>query len=286
MMNVTVTAPSAAGFLTVWPKGISQPNASNLNFAAGQTVPNLVISKIGAEGEISYYSGGAKVHVLIDLLGYISSQTPRTELLNRVDDNDSSFEELTTPVQGVSRVNSLTYSSYQCSASNVMGRVQPRTPMENPRNTLSFDDLRSKAGSKVRFRILGDGVELVNQTLSFGQALNVTANVTNVLRLRFEILKANPTNSPCFYYPTFATVTLGRSLSRRRTVHHTQENLKCSQHHHQTERHSPECCSSTCCSSSASRSPAVTGPGRSWWAKDGQAPRASVSASSSACLVC
>jgi hypothetical protein len=32
---------SESSFLTVWPKGEARPNASSLNFVAGQTIPNI-----------------------------------------------------------------------------------------------------------------------------------------------------------------------------------------------------------------------------------------------------
>ena len=48
-MNVTVTEPVADGFLTVYPCDAPRPLASNLNYAAGQTVPNLVTVKLSAD---------------------------------------------------------------------------------------------------------------------------------------------------------------------------------------------------------------------------------------------
>src|SRR5688572_16066576 len=47
-LNVTVTNPTASSFLTVWPTGAAMPLAANLNFLPGQTVPNMVIAKVGA----------------------------------------------------------------------------------------------------------------------------------------------------------------------------------------------------------------------------------------------
>ena len=47
VLNLTVTEPSAGSFLTAWPAGVSRPLASNLNYVAGLTVPNLVIVKVG-----------------------------------------------------------------------------------------------------------------------------------------------------------------------------------------------------------------------------------------------
>ena len=40
--NVTATGATAQSFLTAYPDGTTRPLASNLNFSAGQTVPNLV----------------------------------------------------------------------------------------------------------------------------------------------------------------------------------------------------------------------------------------------------
>ena len=39
VLNVTATAPSANGHLTVYPDGASVPSTSNLNFSAGETCP-------------------------------------------------------------------------------------------------------------------------------------------------------------------------------------------------------------------------------------------------------
>ena len=51
-LNVTVTEPATPGYLTVFPCGQTPPTASNLNFATGQTIPNLVIARIGQGGNI------------------------------------------------------------------------------------------------------------------------------------------------------------------------------------------------------------------------------------------
>lgn len=45
VLNLTVTGPRAAGYLTTWPTGDTKPDASSVNFAAGQTVANLVVAK-------------------------------------------------------------------------------------------------------------------------------------------------------------------------------------------------------------------------------------------------
>ena len=66
VLNITVTGTQAAGYLTVWPCGQPQPNASNLNFTTGQTIPNLTITKLGTAGKICI-SPSAPTHLIADL---------------------------------------------------------------------------------------------------------------------------------------------------------------------------------------------------------------------------
>src|SRR6185369_4025281 len=80
VLNVTATAPSAAGWLTLFPKGATLPTASNLNFLAGQTVPNLVVVKVGTGGAVSINNTGGNpaagtVHVVADVVGYYTDTT-------------------------------------------------------------------------------------------------------------------------------------------------------------------------------------------------------------------
>jgi alpha-tubulin suppressor-like RCC1 family protein/type IV secretory pathway TrbD component len=71
-LNVTVTDPTAESFLSVFPKGEAIPNTSNLNFTPGQTIPNMVISKVGADGSISIRNGTGAVHVIVDIAGWFA----------------------------------------------------------------------------------------------------------------------------------------------------------------------------------------------------------------------
>ena len=73
-MNVTITDPTAVGYLTVWPKGATQPTASNLNWVAGTTVPNFTVVKVGSDGKVSLYNGsGGTVHVIFDVAGWFTA---------------------------------------------------------------------------------------------------------------------------------------------------------------------------------------------------------------------
>ena len=69
-LNVTATSGTASSYLTVWPTGVTRPNASNVNFAAGQTIPNMVIVPVGANGQVSIYNDSGAVDLLVDVLGW------------------------------------------------------------------------------------------------------------------------------------------------------------------------------------------------------------------------
>jgi hypothetical protein len=69
-INVTVTNPSRSSFLTVWPTGEDRPTASNLNFEALQTTPNMAIAKVGSSGQISLFNFDGTVDIIVDVLGY------------------------------------------------------------------------------------------------------------------------------------------------------------------------------------------------------------------------
>ena len=70
VLNVTVTDPASAGWLAAWPAGEPLPLVSNLNYVAGQTVPNLVVVKVGAGGKVNLYSSGGPVDVIADVAGW------------------------------------------------------------------------------------------------------------------------------------------------------------------------------------------------------------------------
>lgn len=75
-VNVTVTNPGTAGNITVYAGGTSQPGTSNLNFVAGQTVPNFVQSPVGADGTIALTNNSnSTVHLLADTAGYYLAGT-------------------------------------------------------------------------------------------------------------------------------------------------------------------------------------------------------------------
>jgi len=71
VLNTTVDQPTSASFLTVFPSDASSlPLASNLNFGARQTIPNLVIVQVGADGNVKVYNQQGSVQVIFDVQGW------------------------------------------------------------------------------------------------------------------------------------------------------------------------------------------------------------------------
>ncbi|MEO1055880.1 MAG: hypothetical protein AAFY28_03105 [Actinomycetota bacterium] len=70
MVNVAALDPSDQGFLTLYPCGAPQPNASTLNYGAGQRVANGAIVALSDRGELCVYSHRA-TDVIVDVTGYV-----------------------------------------------------------------------------------------------------------------------------------------------------------------------------------------------------------------------
>ena len=71
--NLTVTKPATGGFLTLWSGAVTRPNASSINFAAGQTIANLTVSGIAGfnttTDTIAIFAS-ATTHVILDVAGF------------------------------------------------------------------------------------------------------------------------------------------------------------------------------------------------------------------------
>jgi len=80
VLNVTVTETQAPGYVTVWPCGSTRPTASSLNFVAGSTVANGVISKIGDGGKVCLFVSNP-TQLIVDVAGYFSVGSPYAPLL-------------------------------------------------------------------------------------------------------------------------------------------------------------------------------------------------------------
>jgi hypothetical protein len=76
VLNVTVDAPYTSGYITAWPSGEGQPLVSNLNFSPGQTVPNLVTVKVGANGKVNLFNSQGSTSLIADVVGYYTATQP------------------------------------------------------------------------------------------------------------------------------------------------------------------------------------------------------------------
>jgi hypothetical protein len=99
VLNVTATNATKSSFLTVWPTGATRPTASNVNFVAGQTVPNLAEVGLGTGGQVGIFNAAGNVDVVVDVEGYVGPSTTGTGLYNpltpaRIKDTRTSHDTL------------------------------------------------------------------------------------------------------------------------------------------------------------------------------------------------
>jgi hypothetical protein len=72
--NLTVTDGTRAGYLTVYPAGAPRPATSNLNFGAGQTIADTVVTSLGAGGVVDITNSSAgPVQLVGDIQAYVYS---------------------------------------------------------------------------------------------------------------------------------------------------------------------------------------------------------------------
>ena len=76
VLNVIATGPTDPSYLTVWPADQDRPLASSLNMVTGQTVPNMVVSRLSADGRLSVFNNAGASHVVIDVLGSFADNGP------------------------------------------------------------------------------------------------------------------------------------------------------------------------------------------------------------------
>jgi len=90
LLNVTGIAPPSWGYVSVSPRpaGVGDvfndqntygalPSTSNLNLTGGETVPNLVLARVGAGGTIRFtYAGFGPMNVIADVAGWYDTGAP------------------------------------------------------------------------------------------------------------------------------------------------------------------------------------------------------------------
>jgi hypothetical protein len=79
-INSTAIGPTGAGFLTLFPSGITPPTVSNLNFNAGEPAlgNGAIVPLAATTPDLGLYAksgplaGAGTVHVVIDVTGYFA----------------------------------------------------------------------------------------------------------------------------------------------------------------------------------------------------------------------
>lgn len=72
-LNLGAAGSTAGSFVTTWPSGESRPLASVLNTNPARAVSNLVLAPVGADGSVSLYNDVGTVHLIADVVAYVSS---------------------------------------------------------------------------------------------------------------------------------------------------------------------------------------------------------------------
>ncbi len=72
ILNLTITEAQQPGFATAYGCDNGRPATSNINFAASQTVANLVTVQPDADGDVCIYAGQS-AHIVVDALGHTGS---------------------------------------------------------------------------------------------------------------------------------------------------------------------------------------------------------------------
>jgi hypothetical protein len=87
LLNVTVDQPTADSWLAVYPKlprrsifedqswFRTEPGTSNLNFGRQQTLPNLVLARVGAGGKIMLENYAGEINAIADVVGWFDTGT-------------------------------------------------------------------------------------------------------------------------------------------------------------------------------------------------------------------
>ncbi|MCU1497995.1 MAG: hypothetical protein JWM47_1948 [Acidimicrobiales bacterium] len=98
--SVTAVGPSASGYARVWPAGQAMPNATMVNFSAGQSITNTGVVSLATVGanQLSLANFGGSTHYVIDVAGYYTAATvPRAPAGVTATAGNSSAEVSWTP---------------------------------------------------------------------------------------------------------------------------------------------------------------------------------------------
>lgn len=72
VLNVTAADISGESFVAVYPGGEAYPGSSNLYLTPGDVVPNLVVSKVGADGGVNILNAANSANIIVDVMGFMT----------------------------------------------------------------------------------------------------------------------------------------------------------------------------------------------------------------------
>jgi hypothetical protein len=95
--------PQRSGHLTVYPTGSTAPLASNVNFSAGEVVPNRVIVPVGG-GAVDILSSAGTPDILVDVAGWFTDDSNASA-------TGAEFTPAVTPMRVCDTRSGLSYST-------------------------------------------------------------------------------------------------------------------------------------------------------------------------------
>jgi hypothetical protein len=87
-LNVTATDTTGAGYISAYPCDRARPTASILNYAPLETVPNLAVVPLAANGTVCLFSS-ATVDLVVDVAGWFSTAGQQFSAVQAVNPLDS-----------------------------------------------------------------------------------------------------------------------------------------------------------------------------------------------------
>ncbi len=74
VLNLTVAGPTAGGYVTAFPAGVTRPTASTINFVTKDVRANRVIVALGA-GKVSFYNANGSTPLVVDVVGWFTDDS-------------------------------------------------------------------------------------------------------------------------------------------------------------------------------------------------------------------
>ena len=178
VLNLTAVGGTARGYVTASPTDPGSAPTSTLNFAAGETVANLVTVGLGPDGGVDLrVTAPGSVHLVADVLGWVAAGAPTAPLgaapvtpTRLLDAPAVGGTRRTVTVAGVAGVPAsgvgavLLNVTVADATSSGFAQVVPRGAGLPTSSTLNFDKGRTKASAVIAAVSASGGVDLAVTT--------------------------------------------------------------------------------------------------------------------------